>query len=532
MDYKAIYKSAASILRTLTFKEGTLRSAVEKVTKHHKDNRDLSIIFALVVESLKYFQVLQEISEIVEFSSQDNRHLSDKFLLIILLYETLLGSGSPKCGPYRAIMQRNKVRIQSEFVRIKIKMKAKKNEDLIPKSIRDAVKLPRWIRINTLKCSIPDVISDLSSNNDSNIKKSLNLKLDKNNDNMYIKLETNGQSCGPETGYFYQDDHIPELLALPNGSDLRLWNMYKLGKVIIQDKASCFPSFLLNPPKDSIVLDACAAPGNKTSHLSAIMNNTGKIFALDLDNKRLDTLKKLCNKAGCQNIEPLNQNFLEIDYNSKPFSNVEYILLDPSCSGSGIVGRLDHLTDNLQMDSENPETSEIQTDNNELNELIIKPLDNNNNTNSNNKSDKLKHNKNKNKNRHHPYNKQSIKQQKIDEKLKELKLEQEEKDKIDRLESLAQFQENAIKHALSFPKLKKMTYSTCSKWERENEQVIENVLNFAKEKGFKLETYPFPNWNTRGLKPYPFKDSVIRTNPKKDLVIGFFVAVFTKDENL
>jgi putative methyltransferase len=47
-------------------------------------------------------------------------------------------------------------------------------------------------------------------------------------------------------------------------------------------------------------IDACAAPGNKTSHLSALMKNTGKIWAFDLDSRRLGLLKKLTGRAGCK----------------------------------------------------------------------------------------------------------------------------------------------------------------------------------------------------------------------------------------
>lgn len=51
------------------------------------------------------------------------------------------------------------------------------------------------------------------------------------------------------------------------------------GKIILQDKASCFPALVLNPPSndDTHVIDATAAPGNKTSHLSAIMKGRGKV---------------------------------------------------------------------------------------------------------------------------------------------------------------------------------------------------------------------------------------------------------------
>lgn len=101
----------------------------------------------------------------------------------------------------------------------------------------------------------------------------------------------------------------------------------------------------MNPPENVHCIDACAAPGNKTSHLSMILNNTGKVFAFDKDNRRLQLLKKLTSKAGCKNINAQNLNFLDIDPNDPQYQYVEYILLDPSCSGSGIVNRFNHLTD-------------------------------------------------------------------------------------------------------------------------------------------------------------------------------------------
>jgi len=81
---------------------------------------------------------------------------------------------------------------------------------------------------------------------------------------------------------FAKDDHIPDLLLFPPQTSFHDDPSYKSGKIILQDKASCFPAVVLAPPArdDSVVIDATAAPGNKTSHLSALMQNKGKVRSL------------------------------------------------------------------------------------------------------------------------------------------------------------------------------------------------------------------------------------------------------------
>jgi 25S rRNA (cytosine2278-C5)-methyltransferase len=121
--------------------------------------------------------------------------------------------------------------------------------------------------------------------------------------------------------------------------------MYLQGKIIFQDKASCFPAVVLDPPAEDncFVIDATAAPGNKTTHLSALMKNKGrvcqptlsshtdwliggmKLFAFEKDAKRFDTLKKMLLKAGCENTVPMNTDFLTTDPADTKFANVKYM---------------------------------------------------------------------------------------------------------------------------------------------------------------------------------------------------------------
>jgi putative methyltransferase len=78
---------------------------------------------------------------------------------------------------------------------------------------------------------------------------------------------------------FSRDLHVPDLLLFSPQTTFNNDPLYLSGKIILQDKASCFPAIVLSPPAtdESVVIDATAAPGNKTSHLSALMENKGKV---------------------------------------------------------------------------------------------------------------------------------------------------------------------------------------------------------------------------------------------------------------
>jgi hypothetical protein len=80
---------------------------------------------------------------------------------------------------------------------------------------------------------------------------------------------------------FARDAHVENLLLFPPQAHLVETSEYSDGRVILQDKASCFPAIVLAPPSHprSVIIDATAAPGNKTSHLSALMGNQGKVRA-------------------------------------------------------------------------------------------------------------------------------------------------------------------------------------------------------------------------------------------------------------
>eukprot|EP00889_Picochlorum_renovo_P002693 jgi/Picre1/29723/NNA_005106.t1 len=248
-------------------------------------------------------------------------------------------------------------------------------------------------------------------------------------------------------------EHLPDVIELDPGSDLHSHTLVRSGNVVLQSLASCIPASVLDPEPHWHVIDACAAPGNKTTHLAAIMSHKatgtsdvrGKVFAFDKDTRRLEILKK--NVA----------------------LTVDAILLDPSCSGSGTaVSRMDYLL---------PNSSQHVTQRGVMH---------------------------------------------VDE----------------RVLSLKQFQISVIQHAMSFPNVKKIVYSTCSIYYEENERVVAHVLEFAKEHGFHVAKV-LPSWPRRGLVlqqeerqedilPAGEARKVLRVDPIEDGTDGFFVAMFVK----
>ncbi|KAJ4845231.1 putative 28S rRNA (cytosine-C(5))-methyltransferase [Turnera subulata] len=96
----------------------------------------------------------------------------------------------------------------------------------------------------------------------------------------------------------------------------------------------------------------------------------------------------------------------------------------------------------------------------------------------------------------------------------------------ERLNKLAAFQKKALSHALSFPAVQRIVYSTCSVNQAENEDVITSVLPLAESHGFQL-VKPFPHWQRRGLPIFEGSQCLLRTDPVEDKE-GFFIALFVK----
>ncbi len=121
-----------------------------------------------------------------------------------------------------------------------------------------------------------------------------------------------------------------------DGATARSSHMVESGLLFPQSLASMLVGRVANPKPGDRVLDMCAAPGGKTSHLAAQMNNIGELIANELHESRSRSLSKVLDRLGvtCATVTVGDARKISLG-NESPF---DLVLLDVPCSGSGVMG--------------------------------------------------------------------------------------------------------------------------------------------------------------------------------------------------
>ncbi|BAY93115.1 MULTISPECIES: 16S rRNA (cytosine(967)-C(5))-methyltransferase [unclassified Tolypothrix] len=131
--------------------------------------------------------------------------------------------------------------------------------------------------------------------------------------------------------------HLPQALRLiSNSGPIQNLPGFREGWWVVQDSSAQLVSHLLDPQPGEVVIDACAAPGGKTTHIAELMGDKGKIWACDRTASRLKKLQENTKRLNLQSIEICtgdSREFLQ-------FQNTgDRVLLDAPCSGLGTLHR-------------------------------------------------------------------------------------------------------------------------------------------------------------------------------------------------
>ena len=439
-------------------------------------------------------------------------------LTLLLVHDLLLakrGIALPATHGLRTAIERHKGRLQAELTKARIRRKLSAIEalkDHIDAGLETASHnseepYPRWIRINTLKTTLEDQLDTTFRG--------------------FEQVTTVNAVRQRGSKHLYFDANIPNLVAVSPSVDLTKSEAYKAGAIIFQDKASCFPAYLLDPlPQDGDIIDTCAAPGNKTTHIAAILLShnaepdqcTQTIHAFEKNKGRAETLDKMVSLAGSHvwTKRHPGQDFLKTNPSDRMYKNVGALLLDPSCSGSGIIGRDD--MPELHLPSSKPAANGTSKDSKKT------------------KASDAEKDTRKRK-REEPKEAEVL----VDDDGVETVVSTEDELKV-RLAALSSFQLELLLHAFKFPAAKKITYSTCSIHAEENEFVVQKALESAtaKERGWRIleredQVRGMREWPVRGSLEACDEDpelakSCIRANKGDEHgTMGFFLAGFVRE---
>ncbi|XKH51468.1 16S rRNA (cytosine(967)-C(5))-methyltransferase RsmB [Chryseomicrobium palamuruense] len=161
---------------------------------------------------------------------------------------------------------------------------------------------PQTIRVNTMKISIDDAIQALESE-----------------------------------GFTVRKGILPESLHVA-GKTAATSALFASGQFTIQDESSMMPAHALQLEKGMTVLDMCAAPGGKTTHIAQLLDNTGHITALDLHENKLKYIHENAERLGFTHISTVAADARQAQevLEQKQFDR---ILVDAPCSGYGVIRR-------------------------------------------------------------------------------------------------------------------------------------------------------------------------------------------------
>jgi 16S rRNA (cytosine967-C5)-methyltransferase len=113
---------------------------------------------------------------------------------------------------------------------------------------------------------------------------------------------------------------------------------FKEGFLTIQDESSMLVAYALGITENEKILDACAAPGGKSTHIAEKLNGTGTVFSLDLHEHKVKLIKENADRLRLENIEAQALDSRKV---GDHFANQQFdrILLDAPCSGLGVMRR-------------------------------------------------------------------------------------------------------------------------------------------------------------------------------------------------
>ncbi|ORT99634.1 Ribosomal RNA small subunit methyltransferase B [Anaerovibrio sp. JC8] len=151
-----------------------------------------------------------------------------------------------------------------------------------------------------------------------------------NRSELMLQLVSLGIDC-------QQSELAPEGVIVKSHGSLDDLQVLQDGYCQVQDESSMLVAHVVDPQPGELVLDVCSAPGGKTTHMAAMMENRGRIVACDVYDHKLERVRSNAERLGITIIDPLLMDAREI-WQEFP-QQADRVLVDAPCSGLGVLRR-------------------------------------------------------------------------------------------------------------------------------------------------------------------------------------------------
>jgi len=133
--------------------------------------------------------------------------------------------------------------------------------------------------------------------------------------------------------------YIDYFVTLRLMSKIYLDEDFKDGKYTVQDESAGLPAVLLKPTENDMILDMCAAPGGKSTHIAQLLGGKGKVYSVDKFDAKIKMMKQNAERLGITNIEFIQDDAADLQDERVKDLKFDKILLDAPCSGLGVLSK-------------------------------------------------------------------------------------------------------------------------------------------------------------------------------------------------
>jgi len=148
-----------------------------------------------------------------------------------------------------------------------------------------------------------------------------------------VKTELADQGIESRSGMF-----VPEALYLgPLAESIETMALFKTGQIFVQDESAMLVAHLLNPVPGELIVDLCAAPGGKSTHLAELMDDCGEIISVDNYPHKINLILENTARLDLKSIKPILADARSFSLSAGKLADA--VLVDAPCSGTGVLRR-------------------------------------------------------------------------------------------------------------------------------------------------------------------------------------------------